>query len=189
MDSVILNMEKLLLNQKVENNGFVDNCSELAILEKNKQIFLSKNQVNFNVLVVGESGAGKTTFIKNFLKKVEKLTTKGKNNQNDISMENNSFNVYCEQNFPINEDDIKSGIYTSKFDSYKVNHLSNSHNYNFRIIDSPGYPSHGKQNDWLNQILEYIHRRVTLTLYRTLNIITTSRKMSVVIRIWIIVFI
>lgn len=155
-----MNMEKLLLNHKGENNGFVENYSELDILEKNKQIYLSKNKVNFNVLVLGESGSGKTTFIKNFLKKVEKLNVKGKNNQNDISLDNNSFNVYSEQNFPINEDDIKTGINTSKFVSYKVNHLSNSHNYNFRIIDSPGYKSYSSQADWYNQIIEYINLKV-----------------------------
>ena len=51
-----------------------ENYSELALLQKNKQIFLSLNPINFNVLIVGESMSGKTFFIKNFIKKFDKIS-------------------------------------------------------------------------------------------------------------------
>ena len=159
-DSVILNMKKTMHREKKNNQ--VKSCSELEILEINKQIFLSLNPINFNILVVGESGSGKTSFIKTFLKKVEKMSNKGKNyNDGFSSLDNNSsFNVFSEKNDPINEEDIKEGIFTSEFESYIVNNLSSSHNYNFKIIDSPGYGSNCSQTEWLNKILEYLHIKV-----------------------------
>lgn len=127
----------------MEGPNLIQNNSELAILQKNKQIFLSFNQIDFNVLIVGESNSGKTTFIKNFLKKVEKLSShsgKSSDNYNDFF--------------------AKDGNQSNEFKVFTVNTLSISQNYNLRMIDSPGYCSRFNKDEWLNYIIEFINNKV-----------------------------
>jgi len=130
-----------------------ENYSELALLQKNKQIFLSLNPINFNVLIVGESMSGKTFFIKNFIKKFDKISKL----KNTVLEQN--LNLDLENEMLVNEQEfVKS---KRKFDLYDLSYLSISQNYYLRLFDSYGYSSELNKNDWLNDIIEFISNKVS----------------------------
>ena len=130
-----------------------ENYSELALLQKNKQIFLSLNPINFNVLIVGESMSGKTFFIKNFIKKFDKISKL----KNTVLEQN--LNLDLENEMLVDEQEfVKS---KRKFDLYDLSYLSISQNYYLRLFDSYGYSSELNKNDWLNDIIEFISNKVS----------------------------
>ena len=130
-----------------------ENYSELALLQKNKQIFLYLNPINFNVLIVGESMSGKTFFIKNFIKKFDKISKL----KNTVLEQN--LNLDLENEMLVNEQEfVKS---KRKFDLYDLSYLSISQNYYLRLFDSYGYSSELNKNDWLNDIIEFISNKVS----------------------------
>jgi septin family protein len=141
------------------------------------------NNLVFNILVTGESGSGKTLFVKNFLKKISKNIKKS-NTQQKSKFNNPSrdeFNVYDSNDKLIAESDIYVGIATKEFIEYKVNCLSMTKNNIFKIIDSPGYSGTRDSQTIANKVIEYIHDNVKSYLFRIESIIIirsyqTNRK-------------
>lgn len=119
----------------------------------------------FNILVAGESGSGKTLFIKNFLKKAEKnlkLNIKENYDSNPKNMGDlfSGFNVTNSEGKYILENEILVGTPTKGFDEYIVNNLSISKNNVFRIIDSPGYSGTRDSQMISTNVVEYINEKV-----------------------------
>ena len=142
------------------NNGDLKsintNNNEQEIFKTNKLRYNSLNKINFNILLLGESESGKTLFIRNFLKKVEKnvKNLKSKSTSNNTF---NTFNVFDESNKPIRESDINVGTPTKEFKLYKVKNLSITHNDNYSIIDSRGYSGAIDSQIMATKAIEYIN--------------------------------
>ena len=124
-------------------------------------------------MVTGESGSGKTLFVKNFLKKISK------NIKNSNSQQKSKFNVpsrdefivYDSEDKLITESDILIGVPTKEFVEYKVNSLNMTKNDIFKIIDSPGYSGTRDSQTIANKVVEYINEKVWSCLFRIEGII------------------
>jgi hypothetical protein len=57
-------------------NTQTENGSEIKIFQKNKQRFSNLNSINFNILIVGEKGSGKTLFIRKMKHKLKNSVLK-----------------------------------------------------------------------------------------------------------------
>ena len=154
-----MNLELLFQNEEIKS---IQNCNELHILKSNKHKFISQNNLVFNVLVTGESGSGKTLFIKNFLKKIEK-NVKNSTSHLKNKLDYNAkieFDVYNSEDKLIFENDIQVGIPTKEFIEYRINNLSLTQNNKFRIIDSPGYSGTKDSQSNTTKVIEYINYKV-----------------------------
>lgn len=104
-------------------------------------------------MVVGESGTGKTTFIKCFQKIAEKLDESRICGVKDFQTVNSQ-----EDEELLNDESVCSS--TRSFISYYIK--SSTHKYdNLVFIDSPGYGNHIENTKWKNKIIEYIHNQVS----------------------------
>ncbi len=140
MNSDILAFEKQLTSY--ENFNLDYKVSELSLLEKNKLKILSLNPVNFNIVLIGESGVGKTTFVKSFMTKLlqsEKFEQTSKN-QAITPIETES----------------------KDFQTYTYNSQSEKENFNLDIIDYKGYRQNLKINSWVKKTLSFFKNRVLI---------------------------
>jgi septin family protein len=123
-----------------------------------------KIKVNFNILVVGESGTGKTTFIKNLLKKFQRFMINSYTSNGSENKENQTSRqyIYSEFNKPINEDSIRPGKKTVKYDKFRIKcpTVNKYQSFQFNIIDSPGYGTELNNELWMNDIIQYIQKNV-----------------------------
>ena len=104
-------------------------------------------------MVVGESGTGKTTFIKCFQKIAEKSDETRNCGINNIHTNKTEDNEEY-----LNDEHVCSS--TRSFISYNIK--SSTHKYdNIVLIDSPGYGSHIESNKWKNNIIEYLLDQVS----------------------------
>lgn len=141
-----MNIEKLFTRDSREQKY---KKTESSILERNSRKFQSFNLTSFNVLVAGESGSGKTTFIKCFQKFAKKKSS-------DVSHKTDKV-----QNATETESSDKASTFqkTSSFEVYNIQEL-NFKNYNFNLIDSPGYGSLGENRKWISEIKSFIKSKV-----------------------------
>ena len=106
--------------------------------------------------MVGESGVGKTSFIKCFVNIAEKYDNL--NSRNTKKSSNNTL-----------EDDINNSendFYESKtlrFHYYFVKSLNN-YNNKFTFIDSPGYGDSLDSQNWIKEIINYITIQVLILI-------------------------
>jgi septin family protein len=140
LNSDILAFEKLL--SSYENFSVDNRVSELSLLEKNKFKIQSLNPVNFNIVLVGESGVGKTSFVKSFMTKLfqSENSEQTSNNQTiaPIQSESKDFQTYT---------------YNSRFEK---------ENFNLEIIDYKGYRQNLKINFWVKKTLSFFKNRVLI---------------------------
>ena len=132
------------------------------------------------MIVIGESGSGKTTFIKCFLDKMRKSSNINNNTsstrensdsniKNNTNKNNNIFNTKLIEDvfFMSDEDDINRNDFASKlvFNSHTVQYTTtNNKNFEFKIIDSPGYGNSLNNKKWLVEIIDYVKKRVRLMI-------------------------
>jgi septin family protein len=123
-------------------------------------------------MVVGESASGKTTFIKNLLKKFQRFMSNSvmsSNNSNggNINNDNKKNYIFSEFDEPLNVDKITSGKPTMTYQKYKVKcpNLQKFQNFTFNIIDSPGYGSSVNNEVWIKDINDYIKKSVKNIYY------------------------
>ncbi len=143
--------------------------------------------MNFNIIVIGESGTGKTTFIKCFLNKMQKQCNSNNSSTNENSHSffvNNNFNEKRSLTFNMIEDVIFekdedeaslekkiNNSSTLSFTAHTVKHISSKKYNQITLIDSPGYGHSLNNKKWLKEIIEYIKKRVYIPF--TLRIIPT----------------
>ena len=96
------------------------------------------------MLVVGENGNGKTTFIKCFQNKSQKSNLNFSNTSNNLSKNNKYGDILTEQST----------------DSFHAFEMSNAYNAKFNLIDSPGYGSNIDNQKWINMIVKFLEDRV-----------------------------
>lgn len=138
------------------------------------------------MIVVGESGTGKTTFVKSFLNKMQK---RNNTNINESSTNENSYSICFQnnlnekKNLTLNliEDIIFENSMEKKFNSFDstlsftshtVKHSTNNKQNLFTIIDSEGYGQSLNNKKWLQQLINYFKKRVIIILIRMILIIT-----------------
>ena len=117
---------------------------EFSLLNKNIDKYQSLNPLKFNIMVVGERGLGKTTFINCFLEKL-------KQSNNDM--------IYTDDSF-IKANNSSQDKKTDSYISYKYKCLIPSQNFNIEIIDTPGYGSDLNIRNWLIDLKRFIKLRV-----------------------------
>ena len=177
-DSIFNNLEKIFLFGEID-----ENFSENNLFERNKESYNKSTKTIFNILVTGESGCGKTTFIKCFLNKLKKnfqyndnfinFKEKNKNEENNYnnhylngfyfssfmgSSKNNSEEANNYNNF-YTEDENENESSTVDFEIY-ILHFPKK-NYIIRFIDSPGYNTTNSPQSWLEKIENYIQKQMT----------------------------
>ena len=54
------------------------------------------------------------------------------------------------------------GKSTIQFETYNLKNFLQKQNFNFNLIDSPGYNSNTNTKEWFENILGYIHNKVIL---------------------------
>ena len=108
------------------------------------------------MLVTGESGIGKTTFIKCFQKISKKYT------ENLINSDKKNKNEF---KYKTSSKSEKKHIQNSTidFENYTINNQEK--NFNFNMIDSPGYGGYMDNNCWLNKMINYLISQVNSPLY------------------------
>jgi septin family protein len=135
------------------------------------------------LIVVGESGTGKSTFIKSFLSKMRKShypndVNNYSTNENSEQPYNNKDNMKKEMKFNMIEDSLFhteeeekdsenlnfQSSRTMNFNAHTLKFLSPKKINKFTIIDSPGYGHSLNNKKWLFQIIDYIKKRVILVL-------------------------
>lgn len=177
------NFEKML-NTQMEK-GF-----EIKIFRKNKQMFSNLNSINFNILIVGEKGTGKTLFIRKMKHKLKISVLKNEmkleensNKNNDCILDNSKNNLSLSEDLSIISD--RKLRPTKNFKSYKIhctipriNSSANMHKinlqnlkvcndvkennfiYDINLIDSPGF-SNEEDEYSKNKWLEDIKKFIT----------------------------
>ena len=89
-----------------------------------------------------------------------------KNHNKKFKDSNYFFNVFDENDDPLNESDIHVGTETKEFIEYKVKNLSMTQNDCFTIIDSPGYSGVIDSQRIANKAIEYINEKVNFLNYQ-----------------------
>lgn len=102
-------------------------------------------------------------------------------NENKENMTSRQY-IYSEFNNPISEESIKPGKQTSKYDKYKIKcpSVHKYQNFQFNIIDSPGYGSDLNNEIWVKDILQYINKTVIIynLIFSMKHIIQQKKQMN-----------
>jgi septin family protein len=175
-DSLIMNVEKMINSSQIKE----DTLNEVSILEKNNQKFLNLNPVNFNVLVIGESESGKSTFIKCFMNKMQKSCNNHNKSYNSSTNENSDNVLKDNKNTQIPKNDttlrdlIESALLQNQakednngamkdsvvFKENFVQYSTPSKRFKFNLIDSTGYGQTLNNKSWLSEIMKFVKKRV-----------------------------
>lgn len=118
--------------------------------------------------MLGESGSGKSTFIKNLLKKFQRfmlnsLPSSSLTGDKGDLRESIKHYIFTEFDKPLNEEQIQVGKPTTKYEKYKIKcpNVKKYQNFQFNIIDSPGYGSVLNNEIWINDVVQYIQKSVS----------------------------
>ena len=182
-DSVIVDAEKM-----INTNGLKEQINDNSILEINIQKYLNLNpvfknlkKVNFNMIVIGQSDSGKSSFIELFLNKLRKSCNNTVNTHNSSTNENSDSNINYKEKMKknINFNQIEEALIENKqdeeeekndfnekylpnkllFTTHSVKVSTNKFN-KFNIIECQGYSNNKNKKKWLYEIVNHLRKRV-----------------------------
>lgn len=138
LDSDNLDLEKIL--SSYDNFNVDKEFSYLSHFEENQFKLQSLDPINFNIIIVGEKGIGKTSFIKSFIQKLNK-----------------SHKSECISKIEIVP---HKQSYSHDFVTYSYSSKLEEENFNIEIIECEGYRNNLKIKDWMEKINSFLKERV-----------------------------